>query len=470
MPTLVENITKHSSKIAGVMGINKAGDLQFIFMPKIIPGAFSENGTAIIDNSTNSHSAPSFVFTDSSDLGLIAVIENFPDIPDEIRPEEHLSSKFLKDTSWAKAKGPLGLALFPVIVPIFFGQKHIEVSIHDADFENKLESFSPKHLQLAKLMKEHIQQQENDGKDIDTIIIRLFGRVRSKSSNENSKFATAGFIEAQIPDSSFFPVYNLPKDKWKEYQNELREFFVENPSPVRQPRPVQIPSATSPVTTSAAPTAPPAAPFAPPIVNVSTSQPNHPQPFDAVAFMQQINSMLASQQPQTIVVESRADKCRESEAKFNNNMLQLLLIGGESVISHPASFVNPRILTYTQAMKNILAMPTSIRAIQAVNILSTVFAEIPSDMAERLSPLTTHKSLYHISKNFASALLSCNFQRTSLTSLNFETSSITILSFVEQNDIARVEAHCEAEQIAKNEREFDFIKTHHKVLKTTIEG
>jgi hypothetical protein len=39
-----------------------------------------------------------------------------------------------------------------------------------------------------------------------------------------------------------------------------------------------------------------------------------------------------------------------------------------------------------------------------------------------------------------------------------------------KNDIARVEAHREAEQIAKNKREFDFIETHHKVLKTTIEG
>ncbi len=117
---------------------------------------------------------------------------------------------------------------------------------------------------------------------------------------------------------------------------------------------------------------------------------------------------LHSQQPQTIVAESRADKCRESEAKFNNNMLQLLLIGGEAVLSPPASFKHPCIPTYTQAMKNILAMPTSIRTIQAVNILSTVFGKIPTEMAKRLSPLTTHKSLCHISKNFASTLLACN--------------------------------------------------------------
>ena len=32
-----------------------------------------------------------------------------------------------------------------------------------------------------------------------------------------------------------------------------------------------------------------------------------------------------------------------------------------------------------------------------------------------------------------------------------------------------VEAHCEAEQIAKNERVFNFIKSHCKILKTMIE-
>ncbi len=179
---------------------------------------------------------------------------------------------------------------------------------------------------------------------------------------------------------------------------------------------------------------------------------------------------LASQQPQTIVVESRANKCHESKAKFNNNMLQLLLIRGEVVLLPPALFDKPRIPTYTQAMKNILAMPTSIRAIQAVNILSTVFAEIPLDMAERPSPLMTHKSLYHISKNFTLALLSCNVQRTGLDSMNFEKSSITILSFVEQSNIAKLKAHREAEQITKNERKFNFIESHRKGLKTTIEG
>jgi len=78
--------------------------------------------------------------------------------------------------------------------------------------------------------------------------------------------------------------------------------------------------------------------------------------------------------------------------------------------------------------------------------------------------------MHHISKNLASALLTGNFQRTPLDSLKFETSSDTILTFVSQNDSAKIEAHCEAEQLAKNECEFDFVEAHHKILKTTIEG
>ena len=64
-----------------------------------------------------------------------------------------------------------------------------------------------------------------------------------------------------------------------------------------------------------------------------------------------------------------------------------------------------------------------------------------------------------ISKNFATSFITANIQRTPLESLKFETSSVTILSFVGQNDIAKIEPHREAEQLAKNECEFDFVDT-----------
>jgi hypothetical protein len=104
-----------------------------------------------------------------------------------------------------------------------------------------------------------------------------------------------------------------------------------------------------------------------------------------------------------------------------------------------------------------------------VNILKTVFNEIPKEMAERLSPLITHKSMHHISKNFASALLSCSFQQTNLDSLSYKTKSITVLSFVKQNNLGRINAYREAEQVAKNECKFDFIESYCKALKSTIQ-
>ncbi len=66
MSTLEANIAKEGTNIAGIMGINKPGDLQSLFMPKIVPQAFSNDGVAIIGNSTDLHSEPSFIFTKRS--------------------------------------------------------------------------------------------------------------------------------------------------------------------------------------------------------------------------------------------------------------------------------------------------------------------------------------------------------------------------------------------------------------------
>ena len=491
-----------SPKLAAIMGINKAGDIQYLFMPTIIPKAFAgdDDSSAIIGNTNNSHSKPSFIHTDTTDLGSVYVIDTYAIIPDEIRPEEPLPSKFLADTSYANATVPIGMALIPNVMPIFFGQRLIEGCIHDADFDDKMESISPIHLKWAKLFKEHIAQQENDGDDI----IKIVDRLNKKSKKDvNARFGTTGFVDSYKPDSCFFFTYTLSNgDKWTQHQAKLRDFFVGNPSPMKNPRPpsdpLQTPSSQNSFSGPPSPNDPPVAAAPAAAAPASAARPfgvaNHvqfattaavpaPPPsiittngatvqgFDPMLFLQQLSAkMLTPQPPQTIVVESRADKSRESEAKFNNNMLQLLLVAGDADLFLPGTFVNSRIPKYTQAMKNILAQPTSVRSTQMVNILTTIFMEVPNDMAEMLSPLTTHKSMHHISKNFASALLSCNIQRSNLDSLNFETSSITILSFVGQSDIAKVEAYREAEQIAKNEREFDFIESHRKVLKTTIEG
>ncbi len=105
---------------AGVMGINKAGDLQYVFMPVIVPKALGNNAVVVLGNSTDINSEPALVYLDMSDLGLTSVIETFTKIPNDIRPEEHLPSKFIRGTIWETVKVPLGLACIPIIVPIFF--------------------------------------------------------------------------------------------------------------------------------------------------------------------------------------------------------------------------------------------------------------------------------------------------------------------------------------------------------------
>ncbi len=85
-----------SPTLAAIMGINKAGDIQYLFMPTIIPNAFAgdDDASAIIGNANDSHSKPSFIHTDTTDLGSVYVIDTYTIIPDEIRPDEPLLSKF----------------------------------------------------------------------------------------------------------------------------------------------------------------------------------------------------------------------------------------------------------------------------------------------------------------------------------------------------------------------------------------
>ena len=111
--------------------------------------------------------------------------------------------------------------------------------------------------------------------------------------------------------------------------------------------------------------------------------------------------MTVQQISQTIVVESCEDKIRQAEAKYSNNMFQLLNVGGTIDFASPGSFIDdPRLAKYTQAMKNILLQPTTVRSNSMVNILTTLFSEIPDNMAKRLSPLITYRSMHHITKNF----------------------------------------------------------------------
>jgi hypothetical protein len=91
---LESSITDPSNKIAGVMGINKAGDITYLIMPTVVPNAFGKT-SAIIGNNFDAGNEPSLVLIDTSDFGFSTMIEKYANIPNEIRPEEPLPSKFL---------------------------------------------------------------------------------------------------------------------------------------------------------------------------------------------------------------------------------------------------------------------------------------------------------------------------------------------------------------------------------------
>ena len=139
---LEERILDANNKIAGIMGINKAGDLTHLIMPTIVPNAIGDD-SAILSNSYDASNEPSLIYIDTSDFGFSAVIKKYSDIPNEIRPEEPLASKFFRGTSWESATAELGLACFPMVVPVLFGMEAIEASIHNDDFEEKLEKCRP---------------------------------------------------------------------------------------------------------------------------------------------------------------------------------------------------------------------------------------------------------------------------------------------------------------------------------------
>ncbi len=194
MRTLYERfIPNNSSKIAGIMGINTAGDIQSLYMPDIVPKAFANeaDASAIIGNVFNVHSKPLFIFTNASDIGSATVIETFANVPGKICPKESLQSRFLVDMAWAKVMVPVRMVIFPTIAPIFFRQTPIQGCIHDTNFEEKMESISPIHLKWAKLIKEHITQQENDNDEVITITNCLSKKSRTA---DNLKFATIGFF------------------------------------------------------------------------------------------------------------------------------------------------------------------------------------------------------------------------------------------------------------------------------------
>ena len=101
-----------------------------------------------------------------------------------------------------------------MIAPIFFQQKTVTCSIHNANFEELLGEISPTHLCWAQLMKEQVTQEENDGGNLDQIVRRL-AKSSTKPNIANMVAATFGW-DCPIK-STFLANFKLLPTKWACY-------------------------------------------------------------------------------------------------------------------------------------------------------------------------------------------------------------------------------------------------------------
>jgi hypothetical protein len=189
-------------------------------------------------------------------------------------------------------------------------------------------------------MKERLIQEENNSEDLDLVIDRL---SKSRNKPKSSKMVASSLGDMHITDLSFLSVLTLLSEKWSLQQEKMRDFFVGNPSPVcnsslhsqvgfeatTNPSPQEVDTNHQPTCSPAACNlgSPTACNSGSPAACKDPPPPPTNMPFGPMAFLKEWGKkmqMIDQHQPQTIVVESRVDKSHESEAKFNNHMLQLL--------------------------------------------------------------------------------------------------------------------------------------------------
>jgi hypothetical protein len=218
-------------------------------------------------------------------------------------------------------------------------------------------------------MKEQLTQEENNLCDIDAVVDHS---LKSRNKAESLKMMMPGFGVTRSAESTFLSVFTLPAKKWGPQQGQLHEFFEGNPSPIctSSPPPSQgidaqvnlAPQINVPMDVDAPADRVESFPHCQPPLASSLAA-AAAAPFNPMAFLKEWGEKMQwmhKQQPQTIVLKLRADKSCKSKAKFNNDMLQLLLVSGKAKFTPPGTFATPRIPIYTQAMKIILAQPSTV--------------------------------------------------------------------------------------------------------------
>lgn len=432
---------ENGSIIACLSGLNRSGDLQHIFMPKIFTNV--RNQSDIIGNMFDVKGEFGLLQIQGSEIGYGLVIEEFSNVPADLRPSKPLTKKSLEGSPWAESSVDLGIVACPLFIPFFFGQEIIQGNIYDDDFKLKMQAVSSEHGIWASLITEAFDQYKNCS-IIETIVEKKLGKKPGEFITPDFDFDSTSDC---FPYCFITPFAN--REQAKDEQEAIAAYFkvtgqpdVANPFLTVQP----------------------------------TNQTQFQQQLEQqsqqwtqfLALQQQAMIANQNQQPTQIIVESRADQAKEKEAKINATMLRLIFVGG-TIDFKSGNVVTLRAPTYTAAMLQILSEPSSVKYVLAINILRTTFEEEPNDINERLSPFFTELSMRHFSRNFVAALINCNFQASNFETLDYdEPKAITVLHFARQEENRKLSEARMLEEEQRNERDFELIDGHRKQMKTTI--
>ena len=222
------------SIIACLSGLNRRGDLQHIFMPTTFSNVQQEKD--IIGNMYDTKGDFALLQTQGSEFGYGLVVEEFSNIPTELRPSKPLPKKSLEGSPWEKSSVDLGIVACPMVIPFFFGQEIVQGNICDDDFKLKMQAVSPDHANWASLITEAFDQYEHSS-IIETIVEKKLGK-------KPADFITPALDPDSISES--FPYYFVApffnREQAANEQQRIAAFFkvsgqpnVANPFPTTQP-------------------------------------------------------------------------------------------------------------------------------------------------------------------------------------------------------------------------------------------
>ncbi len=329
----------------------------------------------------NKGSTLAIIKIDGNKVRSCSTIQNFADIPKNIRPQIPLQADIVKDTKWEEAKKEIALVILPTLAPLPFGTD-INSTVLNEDFINEMQKISDEHGLWARMVVYAYKQHELNF-ETTSIVRNLMASSASSKSHDHCQESTKGFQNATLTASGPITKTSLPGKKHENKQNIIKHFFHCNPTPACILTPTgdaptfaankftqQIPphSSTAPTISFAA---------APPIGNSPTDF--YTQFLKTFKTLQQAPPL-----QQKIVVQSRKHEESVHLAKLQMTMLKLFYATGD-IDWEEGTVKNIHLATFAPGFNNLLGRTATNQEAQFTNLFNTVFITKPDEYDNNLA-------------------------------------------------------------------------------------